>query len=435
MAQTGKIAEVMFENFIETYEHQNKMVDLCDQIEPDEKMMQNANNVVWRPVQQHRPVLEGWDLTGQEQDIIEETYPSILEEPVGDFILQRADDLRDMTFWERAGKQSAMQQVTEQNKRITDRAVLQGSMFFTQSAATSTSGFDFLAEGQVIMNQRQSIKGDRCFLLNDRDNKTFANELAGRQTVQGMPTVTWETGQVANNVAEFDVYTESFLPNIVNNTSGGSTVVGDQSFAPEGGSVDTVTGQVTNVDYRSADVVVASSAAFNVGDKITFDTVESVGRADKNETNELMTFTVVGKDISAANTIRIYPKPIGVNDATLTALEQAYGNVVNKTNTNGAIPDGVNVNVLNDFGAAGDQKANLFWNKDAIEVISGTIPVELFKQYDGMQVITETMSNGQTAYMVYDANLTNMSFRYRLFVWYGITIAKPQDVGIGVTIP
>ena len=76
MATTGKIAEVMFENALETYEHQEMMLDKVDFWTPDPGDMQNADNFVWRPVQQHAPIISGWDLTGNEQEIIEETYPA-----------------------------------------------------------------------------------------------------------------------------------------------------------------------------------------------------------------------------------------------------------------------------------------------------------------------------------------------------------------------
>ena len=212
MAQTAKIVEAIFENAIDTYEDQDKLIDLTTQTEPDPAMMQNANNVVWRSVQQHAPILNGWDLAGQDQDIIEESYPSILEEPTNDIVKQRADAVRDTTFWERRGKQSGRQQATEMNKRIAERMAIQGTMFYN---STTPSGYNFIAEGQALLNERQAVRDEsRCYLLNDRDNLKFSSELSGRQTVQGMPEAVWKTGQIANDVAEFNVYTASFLQNI-----------------------------------------------------------------------------------------------------------------------------------------------------------------------------------------------------------------------------
>lgn len=423
MAATGKIVEVLFENAIETYEHQDMMLDKVDFYKPDAGDMQNGQNFVWRSVQQHAPIISGWDMTGNEQEIIEETYPSVLGTPVNDFVQQRADDLRDTRFWERRGKESGRKQGTELNRAIAAAMATQGSMFYRSSA---TSGYDFISEAQAIMNERQGAHNRRCFALNDRDNKVFAGDLAGRETIKGRPEDTWTKGQIGSNVAEFDVFTASFLPNLAGGADPATTVTGNQSFKPEGGTVNATTGVATNVDYRSADIPVAASASYNVGDKVTISNggtpVESVGLADKTASGQAMTFTIVAKP--DGTTITVYPKPIAADDPALTTTEAAYANI-NTRILNGATVDRINTDASN--------KTNLFWDVDAVEVLGGSIPAELFKQFNGMQVISSTMANGQEMYMVYDGDIATMNFRYRLFTWYGITIKDPSRVGVAVT--
>ena len=424
MADTGKIAEVMFEKSKETYEHQMQLLNLTMFEKPDPAQQQNASNVVWYPVQQHRPIIDGFDISGTETNIIEETYPSILGTPKNDFISQRADDLRDMRFWERAGEQSGMRQATELNKLIAEAVRTQGSLFYRSNAA---SGYNFIAEGQAIQNERQSyMSGTRCFVLNDRDTLKFGQDLAARQTLQGRPADTWNTGQIGSNVAEYDVYTGSFLPNLIGGADPATTVTGNQSFVPEGGSVNTATGIVTNVDYRFASIPVAASASYNIGDKINFKNggtaVVALGLADKTDTGQAMTFTIVGKP--DGTTIEIFPKPIALDDPALSTLEAAYANIDTR------ILNAATVNRLNIDASA---KTNLFWDKSAVEVIGGTIPAELFSQYDGMQVIHDTMENGQEMYLIYDGQIDTLTFRYRIFTWYGITICNPSNCGVAVT--
>lgn len=420
---TGKIAEVMFEKTKETYEDQMELLGLTDFHEPDPGRMQNSGNVVWYPVQQHAPVIEGWDLTGEETGIIEETYPSILGTPKNDFVQQRADDLRDARFWERRGEQSGRQQATELNKSIANAVALQGSLFYRSNV---TSGYDFIAEAQAIMNERQAMASTRNFVLNDRDTLLFSKDLAARQTLQGKPDETWKKGQIGKNIAEFDVFTGSFLPNLAGGADPATTVTGDHSFAPEAGSAVSATGVVTNVDYRIASLIVAASASYNVGDKINLSNsgtpVQSIGLADKTSTGQAMTFTVVGKPDSTH--LQIYPKPIALDDPALSTLEAAYANIDTQI-LDTATVDRLNIDATN--------KVNLFWDKAAIEVIGGTIPAELFAQYDGMKVITDTMKNGQQLYMVYDGDMVTMNFRYRLFTWYGITVCNPSNCGCAVT--
>lgn len=419
----GKIAEVMFDKALETYEPQDMLLPTTTFMEPEGGTMQNAGNTIWRPIQQHRPVLTGWDLTGQEQGIIEETYAAFLGTPNNDLVSLRADDMRDTRFWERAGTEAGRQQATQLNKDIATSIGTQGGMFIRSNVA---SGYDFIAEGQALMNERQGAKSERMFILNDRDNLKYAKDLAARQTLQGRPADTWANGQIGQNVAEFDVYTGSFLPNLIGGADPATTVTANQSFVPTAGTVNAVNNTVTNVDYRYATVAVTASAAYNVGDKITFAnggvTVKAVGLADKSDTGIAMTFTVIAKPTGTS--LQISPKPIALDDPALSALEKSYANV-NTRILNAATVNRVNIDA--------SKKTNLFYDKDAVEVLGGTIPAELFKSFDGLKVINQTMKNGLKMYMIYDANMINMQFRFRLFTWYGITIKDPSRCGVAVS--
>ncbi len=417
--QAGKIAEVFFESVLDTYEDQTMLVDKTQVFTPESSTMQNAGNVIWRPVEQHAPIIEGFDISGQEQNIIEETYPAFLGTPKNDFVQQRVDDLRDMTFWERRGKVAGRQQATELNKSIANLVNISGSMYYESNSA---SGFDFISEGQALMNERQGLQTDRCYILNDRSTQKYASDLAGRQTLQGRPeSDAWSKGQIGSNVAEFDVYTGSFLPQVAA-SAGTTTTTATFSGKPEGGNVDQSSFIVTNIDYRTADIAVTASASFAVGDKVTFSNVNAVGLADKTDTGILMTFTVVA--IPNGTSVKIFPKPIALDDAGLSVTEKAYANV-NTQIVSGATMDAVNVT---------GGRSNLFYDNDAIEVLGGDVPMNLMSEFGGMKVISETMSNGLNMYMVYDSRLDDLNLRYRLFTWYGLTAKDPSRMGVSVAI-
>lgn len=416
---TGKIVELVFEKALETYENETQLLPLTAFKQPEAGAMQNSGNVIWRPRQQFRPTIAGWDMTGKETGIIEETYPAVLGIPENDIIQQRADDMRDTSFWETAGEESGRQQVTELNQAIADTIALQGSLFFRSNA---TSGYDFIGGAQAIMNERKGKKTTRNFMLNDRDNLSFASDLAARQTLQGRPADVWTNGQIGKNIAEFDVFTGSFLPNLVGGANPATTVTGNQTFAPTAGSVNATTRVVTNVDYRTADIPVAASAQYNVGDKVTIGDVQSVNVATKQATGQLMTFTIVGKP--DGTTITVFPKPIAFDDAALSDLEKAYANI-NTTIANADTVDRLNIDA--------SAKTNLFWDKGAVEVLGGTIPANLFSQFGGAKVVSKTMSNGQTMYMLYDGDIMTMNLTMRLFTWYGVTMADPSRAGVAIS--
>jgi hypothetical protein len=420
---TGKAVEVLFEKAFETYESQDMLLPLCDLYTPDAAMMQNSGDIIWRTVEQHADYFTGWDATGRESDIIEETYPATLGEPGNDFPQARIDKMRDLTFWERRGETSGRKQASVLNKTIAETVAQQGSLFYRTNA---TSGFTAIAQAQALMNERQLNMSTRCVVLNDRDTLTYAEDLAARQTVQGQPAATWKNGQIANNVAEFDVYTGSFLPNLTGGAAISATVTGDQSFKPEGGTVSQAAGSTTNVDYRLATLACSDSDSYSIGDKVEIHNngtaVTALGLDDKTDTGQAMTFTVVAKPTTTS--ITVYPKPIAYDDATLTNIEKQYANI-DTVILDTATIERVNTDATN--------KTNLFWDKSAVEVIGGTLPADLLAQFAGKKVVNRSLSNGLEMYMVYDGDIRTLQFTCRIFTWWNVIMANPSNAGCFVT--
>ncbi len=421
---TAKSVEVLFEKAIDIYEHQMQMLDLVDLFTPDPAAFQNSSNIIWRPVQQHAPIKNGWDMSNMFGDVIELYYPSTLETPRNDAFQLRADDLRDARFWERRGEQSGYQQATFLNQNLASLVANQGSLFYRSN---TTNGYDFVGMAQTLLNERQVYSPMRCFVLNERDRQVYAKDLAERETLSGRPESAYASGMIGKNVADFDVYSGSYLPNLAGGTSPETAVNGNQSFEPEG--VTTVGAATVNVDYRVARIPVDANASYNVGDKIKFTNttgtplgdVTALGLADKTDSAQAMTFTIVAK--VSTNMIDVYPKPIANDDSTLSNEEKAYANI------NTTIKDDATVTRLNTDTSA---RVNIFWAKDSIEIIGGDAPIELLAQYGGMQVISHTMNNGQKMYMAYDGNITTLNFQCRLFTWWGLVNRNPMANGVGI---
>lgn len=416
---SGKIAEVMFDKFVDTFEEQTVVLDLVDAESTEGSKLQNAGDVVHYPVQQHRPILKGFDLTGQGQGIIEETYPCSLSTPSNDLIEQRIDDMRDMRFWERAGVQSGLQQATDLNQAVADLIADTGSLFYQVDVSGAPSGFDFVSEASTMLGERQVYKAMGCnFLLNLRDSNFFAKDLAGRETIKGRPADTWTSGQIGSNVAQMDIFEGSFLKQLTGAANVGTTTTADVSEAPEGGSVDPVTKTVTNVDYRRGSFPVADSSTFAVGDFITAGVVQSIGLASKTASGELMTFKIVA--IPDGTNIEVFPKPIALDDPALTLLEKAYANIDTQILSGAAI---TRLNIR-----ATDQ-TNLFWAKDSIQLVGASAPWHLMGEFGGMKTLTKQLTSGVTLYMVYDGDITTATFKYRCFVWYGLANRNPMANG------
>lgn len=418
---TAQSVEVLFEKALETYEHQMQMLDLVDVFTPDPAAFQNSSNIIWRPVQQHAPIKEGWDLSNMFGDVIEEYYPAELETPRNDAFQLRADDLRDMRFWERRGKESGRRQATFLNQQLAELVAEQGSLFYRSNTA---NGYDFVGTAQTLLNERQVSSDMRCFVLNERDRQTYARELADRETLAGRAEGAYATGLIGRNVADFDVYSGSYLPNLTGGTSPNTTVTAAQSFKPEG--TTTVGAATVNVDWRTANIPVTASASYNVGDRVTFNNtsggaVRAIGLADKTDTGQAMTFVITAKP--SGTMITVYPKPIAADDTALDDEEKAAANI-NTTIKNAAV-----VTRLNTDASA---RTNIFWAKDSIEVIGGDAPIELLAEFGGQQVISSAMSNGQKMYMAYDGDIDTLTFKCRLFTWWGLVNKNPMANGVGI---
>ena len=117
---TGKIMATLFDKFVKQMDDNDVYIRSMDTDSISPSDMQNASNVYWRGVEQQRPVLTGWDLTGQETGIIEQYYPATLSDPKNDLMQIRIDDLRDEGFMNRALKASVAQQKSTLNKTVAD---------------------------------------------------------------------------------------------------------------------------------------------------------------------------------------------------------------------------------------------------------------------------------------------------------------------------
>ena len=64
--------------------------------------------------------------------------------------------------------------------------------------------------------------------------------------------------------------------------------------------------------------------------------------------------------------------------------------------------------------------------------MGGTIPAQRFAEFSGKKVITDTLKNGLSVYMLYDGDILATTFTFRIFTWYGITVADPSNCGVAV---
>lgn len=416
---TGKILVTLFDDVLKQMDANDvytRQMDV-DSITPDK--MQNASNVFWQTVEQQRPEIEGWDMTGEETGVIEQYYPLTLQTPKNDFIAMRVDDLRDKRFLNRAVRSSANNLTSRLNKRSADLVASTGTIYYESSEV----GYNFVAEADTIMTERQLNRpAGSCFFLAPRVNQVQADTLASRDAaLAGKNDKAFSTGLINGNIAGFDIWRAPTFGTIAARANATTTTVAtDVVEVPRG--YQTVGGVDVNVDYRYGTVELTAGTNYNVGDVITFAGVNALGISDKTDTGELMTFRIIAKD---TNSITIYPKPIAADQAGITDEQAAYANISTAI---------VATMVVSKVNATGGQ-ANSFWAKDSVGIVSGDAPLELLNEFDGMKVVSEKLSSGVKVYMAYDANLATLNCRVRLFTWYGLCNKDPSRNGNAIYVP
>lgn len=418
---TGKEVKIMFNMVLDTIEHQQQMAMMAARYDVGAADLQNAQNQIWRQVEQQAPVEEGWEFTDSDfGNIIEQSYPAKLDLPRNSLFTLRADDFRDRQFMERRAKAAAIRLTADQNTRIANLVQNTGSIYYraTVDGTQGNTGYDAVKTATTILSERQvNMDMGVTQFINDRDSQRISSDLANRSNMNGLPETVYKNGMMAYNTAGADIYEGSYLPTLTGGASpAGVTVATTHSDAPEGST--TVAGQQFPVDYRiSSDIALSDASGLNVGDYITFGGVFSIGQHDKGVNDQLMTFKIVEK---STNNIKVYPKPIALGDANLDDDELAYANISTQ------IASGAAVTRLNTDSS---KRTNIFWCNDSIEILNGDAPLQFLGELDGMKVEQATLASGTNLYMLYQGDINTVSFKCRLFTWYGLTNRNPSANG------
>lgn len=416
--QAAGTVEAFFDKVVQTMNEDFTMARRVnvDSINPADQQV--ANNTYWRNVEQESPILEGFDLSGQETDIIELAYPLKVRDPRNDFFKINVADLRNTGFWDRRAKAASKKLNSDHNNYIAQVVGQTGSLYYE----SSTPGYDFVAEARTILDERQAYvaEGD-SFYFNSRDYQVMASDLASREYLAGRPATAYGKAMIGEDIAGFDAFHASYLPLQAAATAGTTTVASDVLNIPEGQQPVGVD-SVQNIDYRLGSVALTDASTFAVGDVITFAGVNSLAKLDKIDTGELMTFKVVTK---TGNTLGVYPKPIAADQAGITTSQAAYANISTAI-TSGTVVSKVNVN---------GGRQNIFWADDSVEIVNSDAPIDMLGEFSGMKVIQETLESGVTLYMAYDADIDTLDAKCRLFTWSGVVNKDPSRNGAAIYVP
>lgn len=420
----GQLVTLAVDEVIETISAITPMAQKAKKYTPPAASMQRSSNTIWMPVEQEAPTQEGWDLTGDATGILELNVAVNMGEPDNDFFQLRADDVRDETSYRRRINAAARKLANNVELKVANMAADMGSLVVTSEQAinqNSADGWNFVAEAEEIMFSRElSRDAGLSYFFNPQDYLKAGYNLVSRDIYGRIPEDAYKDGSIQRQVAGFDdVLRSPKLPVLPKSAATGLTVSGAQSFKPVAWQLDN-DGNKVNVDNRFATVTLSKTDGLKRGDKISFAGVKFLGQMAKNVLAQDATFSVVR--VVDGTHVEITPKPVALNDASLSPEQRAYANV------NTTLANSMAVNILNTT----DARTNVFWADDAIRIVSQPIPAnhELFA---GMKTTSFSIPDvGLNGIFATQGDISTLSGLCRIALWYGVNATRPEAIGVGL---
>lgn len=417
MANTfSKEERVAFEDILEGFNDALILSRNVSVYNTDQAMMERTSNQIWRPQPYIMQSYSGMDQTSNFGDQTQLAVPATIGFQRSVPWIMDAMELRDALQEGRLGDSAKQKLASDINVSIMNVAASQSTVVVDLSTSAANAGFSAVAAADTAFNEVGVQMFDRYLGLSSRDYNGLAADLANRGTMAGKPTPAYERSYVGV-VAGFETYKFDYANRIGAAAGGGSitisTLVGANNFYTPRSTSTASTGERNNVDNRYQTVTVSSTTNVAAGDAFTIAGVEAVHHITKNTTGELKTFRVM--EVVNGTTMVISP-PIISNQGTSDA-EAQYQNVEVTPSATAAIV-WLNVNAA---------PINVFWQKDALEILPGryAVPAD-----SGAAVMRGTTDQGIELVMQKQYDINTMKTKYRLDTLYGVVNKQPEMSGI-----
>jgi len=410
----SKEERVAFEKILEGFQDALVLSRHVATFRTESVAMERAMDVIWRPMPYIARSFDGMDQTGNFTDSTQLSVPASLGYQKSVPWVLDAKELRDALQENRLGDAARQKLASDINVSVTQVASNQSTLVVKRTAAAT--GFDDVAQCEAIMNEQGVPMYDRKLALSTRDYNGMANNLAGRDTVQGKVLKAYEQAHIGR-IASFDAYKLDYAQRLTAAAGGGGITIDTQAAAvnfhtPIATRVG-VAGERSNVDNRYQQGTFSTTASVAAGDAFTIAGVNAVHHITKEDTGSLKTFRVISVD---SGTVLTFSPPIISNQGGSDA-EAQYQNCVVTPSATAAIV------FLNTTTAP----INPFWCKDAIEILPGRYQVP---SNAGVAVMRASTDQGIELVMQKQYKVETMKTLYRLDCLYGVCNKQPEMTGI-----
>ena len=412
----SKEERVAFEDILEGFQDLLVLSRHVSIYNTDQTMMARTNDTIWRPMPYIAQSISSTPGNAiSYKNMTQLSVPSTIGFSQTVPWTMTTLDLRDALQEGRLGESAKQKLASDINVAIMNTAAAQGTLVVPIVGAAGD--YDDVSLCDTIMNEQGVPDYDRFLGLSSRDYNGMAGNLAVATRSFGNPksNLAYERNQVGM-VAGFDTYKFDYANRIAVAAGGTTTInttIAQAQYVPQATSTS-VGGQI-NVDNRYESVTVSNTVGVVAGDAFTIDGIYAVHHITKVNTGQLKTFRV----ISVTNgTVMVISPPIISAVTAPTDAELQYQNC-KITAAASAAP----INWLN----TGASAINVFWQKDALEILPGryAIPSDA-----GTAVMRATTDQGVELVMQKFYDIDSMVIKYRLDTLFGVVNKQPEMSGI-----
>lgn len=413
----SKEERVAFEQMLEGFQDALVLSRNVSVYNTDSVEMERSANIIWRPQPFVAQSFAGTDQTTNFNDSMQLSVPATIGFNRSSPWILSATELRDSLKEGRLGDAAKQKLASDINVALMNVAAAQGSLVVKRT--TTASGFDDVAQCEAIMNEQGVQQFDRYLALGTRDYNGMASDLSkASRSFDGAKSVKAYERAYVGMVASFETYKLDYANRLQAAAGGGGITMSTLDaagnyYTPKSVSVAT-SGETANVDNRFQTITVSSTTNVLPGDAFTVATLNAVHHITKGDTGQLKTFRVIS--VPSSTTLIITPPMI--TGQGLTDQELSYQNcVINTKASNSALV------WLNTVAAP----VNVFWQKDALEILPGryAVPTDA-----GAGVMKASTDQGIELVLQKQYDINTMKTKYRLDTMFGVVNKQPEMSGI-----
>jgi hypothetical protein len=414
----SKEERVAFENLLEGFNDALVLSRNVSVYNTDQTMMARTNDIIWRPqpyIAQSVASTPGVALASY-QNMTQLSVPATLGNSRTVPWTMTTLDLRDALQEGRLGDSAKQKLASDINLSIMNTAANLGSLVVAVSGAAGD--YDDVALCDSIMNEQGVMNNDRFMALSSRDYNGLAGNIANAtaRSFQGAKSNNAFERSHVGMVAGFDTFKLDYA-NRITAAGGGVITIDTQAaaanfFVPAATST-AVSGETANVDNRFQTITVSATAGVVAGDAFSISGVDAAHHITKATTGQPKTFRVV--TVVNGTTMTVTPPIISAQGGSDAELQ--YQNTV-------VTPAAAaSITWLNAHATS----INVFWQKDALEILPGryAVPTDA-----GTAVMRATTDQGIELVMQKFYDIDSMTIKYRCDTLYGVVNKAPEQSGI-----